>query len=373
MVPVKRLLIFRIGQLGDTLVGIPALRMIREHHPEAEIHLLFDQHIGKSYVLAREVLSGSGLIDEFIPYPVGKNRFERFRCLGRMLLLLFRLRKNFYEIVYHLEPGQKTSKCQLRDKIYFRLAGICRQVISSPYRQLPPVLKPLPSLESEVDFYIRVLRSEGLTAPSNPQKSLSLESGPEEVDAWMAFTKKNPLPEGRTYVAVGAGSKMESKKWPEERFIEVLLRLREEKNIYPLICGGPEDSVTAEHLISMLGEGHNLCGAFSPLGTIHSMRVCALYLGNDTGTMHLAVSAGLPCVAVFSARDYPGKWYPYGQGHIVHRIPVACEGCMLTTCVEKKKRCLTQISAESVVDSCITVLSREHHYVPLLEVIKESF
>jgi ADP-heptose:LPS heptosyltransferase len=278
------------------------------------------------------------------------------------------LRKNTYDLVYHLEPGQKTAKRQLRDKIYFRMAGIRRQVTSSPYRQAQPTQKPLPAAEAEVDFYIRVLRAEGLTAPSDPQIALSLESGPKEKAAWSAWTESNPLPVGRTYVAIGAGSKMQSKKWPEDRFVQVLLRLREEKGVYPLICGGPEDSATAEVLIAALGEGHNLCGAFSPLGTIHSMRVCTFYLGNDTGTMHLAVSAGLPCVALFSARDVPGKWYPYGNGHIVHRIPVECEGCMLTYCVEEQKRCLTAITVESVLTSCREVLLRTSHDTPLREV-----
>jgi ADP-heptose:LPS heptosyltransferase len=76
---------------------------------------------------------------------------------------------------------------------------------------------------------------------------------------------------------------------------------------------------------------------------------CALYVGNDTGTMHLAASVGTPCVAIFSARDNPGKWEPTGPGHIVLRHEVPCAGCMLETCVDNDLECLKAISVDEVL------------------------
>ena len=63
-----RILIYRIGQLGDTLIAVPALKAIRLSFPTAKIYMLCDAHHDSNFVLASDVLSGSGLIDEFIAY-----------------------------------------------------------------------------------------------------------------------------------------------------------------------------------------------------------------------------------------------------------------------------------------------------------------
>jgi heptosyltransferase-3 len=81
---------------------------------------------------------------------------------------------------------------------------------------------------------------------------------------------------------------------------------------------------------------------------IAALQKCALFLGNDTGTMHMAVAAGIPCVAIFSSRDYPGNWYPYGNNHIVFRTPIDCEGCMLERCIERKMECILSIDEDQV-------------------------
>ena len=55
---------------GDTLVSVPALHVIREHLPNARLTLLTDFQIGKNYIQARDILDGSGLVDDYLLYPV---------------------------------------------------------------------------------------------------------------------------------------------------------------------------------------------------------------------------------------------------------------------------------------------------------------
>jgi ADP-heptose:LPS heptosyltransferase len=68
--------------------------------------------------------------------------------------------------------------------------------------------------------------------------------------------------------------------------------------------------------------------------------------------MHLAAAAGTPCVAVFSARDWPGAWYPYGVEQRVFRTAIECEGCYLNECVARQNECLSRISVEQVLAGC---------------------
>ena len=65
---IKNILVFRIGQLGDTIVALPAMWAVREHFAGAQITLLNDSHIGTDYVLSKDLLFKSGLFDDFISY-----------------------------------------------------------------------------------------------------------------------------------------------------------------------------------------------------------------------------------------------------------------------------------------------------------------
>ena len=152
---------------------------------------------------------------------------------------------------------------------------------------------------------------------------------------------------GKMAVAFGPGSKMPCKKWPVERFAEVG-RFLTDKGMFPVIFGGPQDRKLADSLLkNWNGMGLNLCGV-SIAESAEGLRRCAFYVGNDTGTMHLAATVGLKCVAIFSARDAPGRWHPIGTGHIILRGQVPCEGCMLTRCNKEVTECLDMIRVEHV-------------------------
>jgi ADP-heptose:LPS heptosyltransferase len=174
-------------------------------------------------------------------------------------------------------------------------------------------------------------------------------------------------PDDVSLIGIGPGSKWPSKVWPEERFAEVGKKLIGELGLYPIVLGGPEDAALAARLVKTWGSGANAAGALDIRPAAAALTHCRLYVGNDTGTMHLAAAVGTPCGAVFSAQDWPGRWYPYGMGHTVLRRRVACEGCLLQVCEREGLRCLKEISVDEVLSACREVLSKHtahtHWYV----------
>ena len=94
-----------------------------------------------------------------------------------------------------------------------------------------------------------------------------------------------------------------------------------------LLFGGPEDYEFAEQII---GERvFNFCGKLSPLETAEMMKYCKLVISNDTGPMNLAYAVDTPLIAIFSSRDYAGKWFPpVNEKNIVFRNnDVYCANC----------------------------------------------
>jgi len=77
---------------------------------------------------------------------------------------------------------------------------------------------------------------------------------------------------------------------------------------------------------------------------------------NDSGPMHLAAAVQTPCVAIFSARQPAGVWFPFGERHSVLYRPVDCRGCGLETCIVERKKCILSIRVDEVMDEVRGIL-----------------
>jgi len=139
--------------------------------------------------------------------------------------------------------------------------------------------------------------------------------------------------------------------------MELGRRLIDELSLYPIVFGGEEDAELGNRLIEHWGTGTNAAGGLDVRLTASALGFCSFYVGNDTGAMHLAAAVGTPCVAIMSAQDWPGRWDPYGRGHIVLRKTVACEGCLLSVCEREGLRCLNEIEVGEVIHACKEVLT----------------
>jgi ADP-heptose:LPS heptosyltransferase len=221
-----------------------------------------------------------------------------------------------------------------------------------------PVSKvPLPHVTCEADRLLERLALSGIPVPPAGEGRMDLRLNRDDEDEVESWLKSRPSDGRRTWIGVGPGSKMPAKKWPLERYGQVVFKLIQQSDVWPVVFGGPEDRAVGRRFLKLWGRGHNAAGRLSPRGSAAALRRCALYLGNDTGTMHLAAAAGTRCVGIFSSRDWPGKWDPYGQGHQVLRTQVECEGCGLTACLERRNHCLAEISELDVRQSCMNVLT----------------
>lgn len=346
-----KILIFRIGQLGDTIVALPAMWVVRRHFPQAELTLLSDRHPGKTYVLAADLLKGAGLFDRFESYVVNDSSGGRMLRAVRMAQLLMKLRRQRLDALVYLAPSTRTPVQIERDRKFFGLAGIKQFYGVNGFRPLPCKMpgQPLEATPSEADLLLERLAADGLPVPPAGQGCLDLRLGEAEETEIKSWLQQFPGDAGRVWIGIGPGSKMSAKRWPEERFREVVEELIRRFNVWPVVFGGPEDAPIGARLLSAWGCGFNAAGALTLRGAASALSRCGLYLGNDTGTMHLAAATGVPCVAVFSAREWPGMWFPNGVKQKVLRSQMDCEGCGLVECIEQKNECLTRIGTAEVL------------------------
>jgi ADP-heptose:LPS heptosyltransferase len=222
---------------------------------------------------------------------------------------------------------------------------------------------PLEALPRESELLLLRLRESGLRVSlQHPRFDLGLdEKELNEVNAWLAGQSQDAG--GRRCIGVGPGSKMPAKQWPLENYDAVVRDLIGAFDIWPIVFGGPEDREIGDGLIERWGRGYNAAGALDVRAAGVALKRCQLYLGNDTGTMHLAAAAGVRCVAIFSSRERPGLWYPAGPGNRVFRSEIDCEGCGLKVCVTRNIECLRRIAPQSVFTACAELLATRD-YIP---------
>ena len=347
------ILVYHIGSLGDTLMAVPALRVIRENFPCAHITMLTDRKLGRSLVQVCDVLDGSGLIDDYIEYPTGS--------YPALIRLLFQLRSQRFESLVYLIRVYLNDRRIKRDLFFFRLAGIQKVAGVQGLPVLPEysAVIPLPGVPRVADTLLKRLAASGLRVP--PDGSGNMDLGISVIEAnnvenWLAGL---PSCGERLWVGVGIGGKMAVNRWPLERYERLIAALIEEYNVWPVVFGGPENAADGQYLVKQWSRGYAACGALGVREAISAISRCAVFVGNDTGTMHMAAMAGVSCVGVYSSRNFPGLWDPCGSSNLVLRTPISCEGCLLEECIENNMACILLISVQQVFEACRNVLNRQ--------------
>jgi ADP-heptose:LPS heptosyltransferase len=353
---VRRVLVYRMGSLGDTVVALPALHLIAKAFPNAERRMLTNFPVSVKAPAAKAVLADNGLIHGYFRYVAGTRSVKELAALWWTLV---RWRP---QVLIYLGP-RRGAKAAKRDGRFFRLCGILWQVGV-------PVTEPMQgwlrdsetgARESECERLVRNIAELGdAEIDSRGSWDLCLTAA-EQARA----TEVLMAAEGRPVLAVSVGTKVQSKDWGRENWRALLQRLGAAYPGYALVLAGVQEENEASEFAA---EGWraaagaqacvvNLCGVLTPRESAAVLAWAKLFLGHDSGPMHLAAAVGTPCVAIFAARNLPHVWFPQGDHHRVIYREVECMGCGLETCIERKKKCLTDISVEQVLEAVNAALS----------------
>jgi lipopolysaccharide heptosyltransferase II len=146
------------------------------------------------------------------------------------------------------------------------------------------------------------------------------------------------------YAVIAPGARWKTKRWPPEKFGELLSRLP----LSTVIVGSREDMAIAHEVVALSGgKAVSLAGKTNLKELIEIIRKAQFFVSNDSGPMHIAAALGIPVFAIFGPTD-PLRTGPYGKGHIVIREDVSCAPCFKRTC--KDLKCMKSLSVEKVYE-----------------------
>ena len=352
----RRVLIYRLGSLGDMVVALPALHLVERAFPNAERRLLTNVPVSSKAAPAEGVLGGSGLVQDFVRYPLGTRSVWH---LARLWWTLVRWRP---QVVVYL-AGARGVAVARRDARFFRLFG-ARRLVGVPLTEamqqntygaeraagyVAGLFEV--DLEPEAARLVRCLAELGEADVEEPV-SWDLRLSDVEREAAASAIGEDAL--RLRPIAVSVGTKVQAKDWGRDNWRALLARVAEQSPGRALLLVGAGEEADASEFAAggwrERGGGPvvNLCGRLSPRESAAALARAEIFLGHDSGPMHLAAAVGTPCVAVFAARNLPRQWFPVGRQHRVVYHRVECAGCGLETCIEQGKKCLVSIGVEEV-------------------------
>jgi ADP-heptose:LPS heptosyltransferase len=146
------------------------------------------------------------------------------------------------------------------------------------------------------------------------------------------------------------------RSWSIENFEIVANRLTEE-GIHSILIGSKADADTLAAKMEFKRNVHLLFDE-SLAAVIGLIGKASLFIGNDSGPLHLATALGIPCVGMYGPAS-PTLTAPRSNKNIYLYKQVECSPCNQTHCIRQHDPCINLISSGDVVHAAISILKRE--------------
>jgi heptosyltransferase-2 len=339
-----KIMIRATNWVGDAIMALPALRAIRHRHPDAKISI-----VARPYVA--EIYREQQVCDELIAYdPSGEHR----GWSGREKLTSD-LRTRKFDVALLLQNAFDAAWLAWRVQIPQRI-GYARDARSFLLTKAIPVPKPGEIPPHEKFYYLELLRRAGWLDQLIDESHITLRvSDAARQRATQILLEAGAKPNARR-IAVGAGASYGSAKcWPPDRFAKALNALLSRTDADIILFGTPGELPVFTAIAAELQRPPiNLTGKTSIADLPALLSQCHLFLGNDSGAMHVAAAVGLPVVAIFGPTD------PQGTAPVTPRLTIVqqkpyCSPCFLRRC-PTDHRCMTAVTpamVESALQSAL--------------------
>ncbi len=325
--------------VGDVVLSLPALEAVRARFPQAELAVL-----GRPSVA--ELFARRGDVQRVFVF---EHRGKHQGAAG-LLRLAAELRRESFDLAVLFQNAFQAALLAF-------LAGIPRRVgyardargpllthaIAVPKRwEIPP---------HETFYYLELVRRAGWLAALPVVEQIPLvEPAPDVVERIKHRLRELGLADGanRLRVVVAPGATYGSAKcWLPERYAALADRLVEAFNAAVLLCGPPAEARLGDAIAArMKTKPVSLIGQTTLEEFLAVLASADLFIGNDSGAMHLAAGLGLPQVCIFGPTDETGTGPLNPRAHLVKQ-PVSCSPCFLRRC-PVDHRCMTRISVDEV-------------------------
>lgn len=272
----KRILVIKLGALGDVIQALGPMRAIREHHPDAEITCMTSAPF-------HDLLKQTGFFDKIWDH----RRPSNIDLMG-WITLRVKLRAPKYGRVYDLQTSSRSNRFYklIWPGPYPEWSGNASGC-SHPHKN--PARDAMHTLERQAEQ----LADAGI-APTPPP---SLDGLGDDI-------KHLNVPSTYCLVVPGGAAHRPEKRWPADSYRDIVARIAA-SGITPVIVGTQSEGALAREITRDVNGAMNLVDQTSLLSLISLAKGAQFAVGNDSGPMHITAIAGVPSVVLYSDASDP--------------------------------------------------------------------
>jgi heptosyltransferase-2 len=333
----ERILICGVNWLGDSIMSMPAVRLLKQHEPAARITMF----VRAPFVPLWQVYD---YVDEVVAQPSG---------LEGMSTAIGALRAAGFQRAYVFPNSFRSAVFPFAARIPVRVGAHGHQrawmltgAIGSASR--------FRGLHQAWEYLDIVGMSDRCQALECPRLTIP------ELTRKMALRKLGDVETAHGWIGLIPGAAHgPSKRWPAESFALVGRKLSAQTRCRVAVFGTVGEVALGAQVAAGVGAmALNLSGETTLPELAALLRMCRVVITNDSGGMHLAAAAGACVVAIFGLTD-PAKTGPLGTGHKVLTAGSARVSRDIKPHSAEAVRCLRSITPETVCDAAMEVMTED--------------
>jgi len=333
-----RILVIKLRYLGDVLLTTPLFNALRTHFPDAFIAAAVNRG-------TEDMLTDNPTINRIFTVERDSNFLSD---LQKQLRLMREIRSFKFNMVLELTNNDRgavlayTSGAQKRLGYKKKKENFLRQSI---------LFTDLIEVENNLHIAKKNLEMAKALGCSLPSVKPVLFWSPQDQAACEQILKSNDISDDVSCVVLHPSSNARHKIWTVEGYAALCNYLRDKWAIRTiLICGKDPEELRLNREICALAKSHplNLGGQLTLKQTAVLLSKAALFIGIDSGPMHMATAVNKPVAAIFGP-SRAWRWGPLGEGHVIIQKDWPCVPCGKKGCEGNgQSRCLDELSLEEV-------------------------
>ncbi|MCX7926711.1 MAG: lipopolysaccharide heptosyltransferase II [Candidatus Omnitrophica bacterium] len=328
-----QVLIIKMSSLGDIILATAAIRAVRQRFkPPAKISVL----VSADY---QEILARNPHIDElFVCDFKGRDK-----GLFGFLRLANKLRAKGFDIVIDLQNNRRSHLLAWLSGAFERYGYDNKKFSFLLNHRIKDKKDPC----NPVQHQFRLLEQLGVKSDT-----LSLELFPQKEDQQYVdnFLNQQWLGSQKLVgINIGASKRWQTKLWPLSHLARLCRELAQ-RDIRVVVTGSDTDKKRVQQLLKITSSAKiiDACGKFSINQLACLIKRCSVYISGDSAPLHVAVSVGVPIIALFGPTD-PLRHMPSVKDCIILNKKIACAPCYRSKC--KKCVCMHSITPEEVISA----------------------
>ncbi len=341
---IKKIAIIKLDHIGDVILSIPALANIRYRFPYARITMLVNSS-------SKPIAELIPYVDEVICYNArffDRSESTKILDIPKAIRFANEMKKRNFDLIVDLRGSFASILFAMVSKSKYRIdrgSYLLKRKFNQPKDDAIGTSFAIKqrgddyTLKHEAEIALDILSKAGIDIITKESSLKGSEINNERKNHGLK-------------IIIHSGGPMLQKRWSAESYVELINQILRNFDSRVLLIGGKDETELVGSIVSALNDERvgDLSGKLSLAQLVDTLKESDLFIGNDSGPMHIASACGIKVIGLYGPTD-PERFGPYGKNCIALRMEKKCPPCSHGECKFSDYRCIDQISVNDVMNT----------------------